>query len=424
MTNLNNMKKYLLLFAVCLNYFLPAQAQTMEKVATNFVEALTQKQFDKAYTYFDYQTKTHLTVEQVAGIWQQMENLGGIPFHQMVITDQNAAERRLNADLIFSHKVISFAFSFTDSLFINSFLTTGIKAKDTVVVLRDYEKAITIPVTRGKIEGTLIDAAAQKKPTLAIIVAGSGPTDRDGNNLMGVQANAYKYLADALKDKNISSFRYDKRMVGRSNTFDANHYVKFEDYVQDLQSIIQYFSKQYKEIVLIGHSEGSLIATMAAQGTLVHKIVALTPMSLSYGETLRAQLKSKVDNETYQSALDIIGSFEKGFKPKSVPENLAALFNDDNMPFLISAMRYDPKVELRKLNIPVLLVSGENDLQVTPAWVKGLADDYKKGNYTEIKGMNHILKITPKDAEANFESYTNPEMPIAPTLIEKIISFL
>ena len=240
------MKKILCAIALLMAFFTPVQAQQMEKVATAFVEALTKKQFETAYNFLDRQTRTHLTPEQIGGIWQQMEKLGGIPYHQMVITGQNASERRLDADLIFSQKVISFAFSFTDSFYISSFLTTAIKAKDTVLVLREYEKAVTIPVTRGKIEGTLIEPSIkQKSKTLAIIVAGSGPTDRDGNNLMGVLANTYKYLADALKGEHIASFRYDKRMVGRSTAFDANHYVKFEDYVGDLEQIIQHFSKQY-----------------------------------------------------------------------------------------------------------------------------------------------------------------------------------
>ena len=163
---------------------------------------------------------------------------------------------------------------------------------------------------------------------------------------------------------------------------------------------------------------------MAAQKANVDRLIALTPMSLSYGETLRAQLKYKVDQETYNEAIGIIDTLEKGWKPKSVATELAGLFNDENMPFLISAMKYTPKTEAAKLTLPILFVSGQNDLQVSPAWVKALAESYKKGKYVEIKNMNHILKNAPKDAEANYETYTQPDLPLAPELIEKILSFL
>ena len=62
------------------------------------------------------------------------------------------------------------------------------------------------------IDGTLLIPTDIEKPNLAIIVAGSGPTDRNGNQNL-LKNNSLKKLAEGLSKEGIATFRYDKRIV-------------------------------------------------------------------------------------------------------------------------------------------------------------------------------------------------------------------
>ena len=127
-----------------------------------------------------------------------------------------------------------------------------------------------------EIQGTLLSPKKQNNTPLAILIAGSGPTDRDGNQAH-LKNNSLKYLAEGLAEKEITVFRYDKRIIAQMNKGTVQEdKVTFEDGVNDALLVVNYFKKKYKNIIIIGHSEGALIGILAAQKTPVSKLISIS----------------------------------------------------------------------------------------------------------------------------------------------------
>jgi len=126
--------------------------------------------------------------------------------------------------------------------------------------------AITAPGPQGPLEGTLLEAG--KSAPVVLIIPGSGPTDRDGNNPLGVTAAPYRLLAEALAAKGVSSARIDKRgMFGsKAAVADANK-VTIADYAADTHNWVDAIHKRTgaKCVWVLGHSEGALVALASAQ---------------------------------------------------------------------------------------------------------------------------------------------------------------
>src|SRR5690606_21593717 len=117
------------------------------------------------------------------------------------------------------------------------------------------------------IDGTLLIPQSDENSTLAIIIGGSGPTDRNGNQQMMVN-NSLKFLAHGLYEKGISSLRYDKRLVKQMKlrSIDEKN-TNFADFIGDAVAVLEYFKKdkRFSKIYIIGHSQGSLVGMIAAQ---------------------------------------------------------------------------------------------------------------------------------------------------------------
>jgi hypothetical protein len=79
-----------------------------------------------------------------------------------------------------------------------------------------------------------------EKPPLSIIIAGSGPTNRDGNqNFM--KNNSLKKLAEGLSSEGIATFRYDKRIVKQIRQGNVDNNIMFDDFIKDASDVIEYF---------------------------------------------------------------------------------------------------------------------------------------------------------------------------------------
>lgn len=119
------------------------------------------------------------------------------------------------------------------------------------------------------IDGTLFSTnTTAKKPNLVILIAGSGPTNRNGNQI-GMQNNSLKFLAEGIAANGNVVFSYDKRIIKQmkeGNLEEGN--LNFTDFINDAKDVIAFFKKQkkYKKIIIAGHSEGSLIGMIAANG--------------------------------------------------------------------------------------------------------------------------------------------------------------
>ena len=294
-----------------------------------------------------------------------------------------------------------------------------------ILTYSNAQEEISVSSNGLQLYGTLLHPENTKK--LVVLVSGSGNTDIDGNSLMGqnkLENNSLKMVAEQLYQNDFASLRYDKRGVGKSINLSVNeNELRFESYVKDLVAWIEYLSPKYEEIVLAGHSQGALVAILAAQRAQVDKIITLAGLSNSAYQTLKEQL-SKQPKFVSDQALPILEEINQGKKVDSIPPYLMSVFRPDIQEYLISFLQYDPKEEIKKLNIPVLIIQGTTDIQINVKDSKQLAESYNKAKLVIINEMNHILKKAVADRNKNFETYNDPELALHPELMGAIMTFI
>lgn len=258
---------------------------------------------------------------------------------------------------------------------------------------------------------------------LAIIIAGSGPTDRDGNQNF-LKSNNLKKLAIALADNNIASFRYDKRIVKqiKTNTTDPN--IRFDDFVTDALDVVKYFKSknEFKKIYIIGHSQGSLIGMLAAK-TDVDGMISLAGAGQSIDNVIIEQVEKTAPMFTTDTKR-VFDTLRSGKTTTNYPPALASVFDISIQEFMMSWMKYDPAQVINELNIPILLINGTKDLQVEPAEAELLHAANKNSELKLIDKMNHVLFIIEGDAQENAKSYNNPSLKISEELIKSIVDFI
>lgn len=291
------------------------------------------------------------------------------------------------------------------------------------------ESPILLKTLSGTISGTLtMPKDATGKIPVVLIIAGSGPIDRNGNSTkLDLATNSYKLIAEALGKNNIASLRYDKRMVGESTTPNNENNLRFDDYVDDAISLINLLKddKRFSKTIVLGHSEGSLVGMLASTNdeSSVNAFISVEGAGRPADEVLTEQMKSQPQylSTGFKKILD---SLRQGKLQKNVDPALYFIARPSIQTFLMSWCRFDPKSEIKRLRVPTLIIQGTTDLQVTVAD----ADKLKKGksNATEtiIPGMNHILKEAPADKEKNQATYNKPDLPLKPELVTSIVGFI
>lgn len=273
-----------------------------------------------------------------------------------------------------------------------------------------------------EVQGTLLSPKGSAQPPLAILIAGSGPTDRDGNQVQ-FKNNSLKYLAEGLAQKGIATFRYDKRVIAQINKATVQEEkMTFEDEVNDALLVVNHFKDKYKKIILIGHSEGALVGLLVAQKVVVSKFVSISGAGNSSATLIEEQI-GKNAPQLKEESQKIISQLRKGELVDNISPYLAPVFRKSVQPYLISWFKYEPAKEIAKLQIPILIVQGTNDLQVEDKEAQLLKEAQPKAQLLLIEGMNHVLKKV-KTLEENQLSYLNPDLPISGELVEGIASFI
>ncbi len=286
------------------------------------------------------------------------------------------------------------------------------------------EETIALQTSTGNIEGTLLLPTVEK-PTIALIIAGSGPTDRDGNS-SGLKMNYLKMLAEGLYENNIASIRYDKRGIGASvmpglkeDDLTFSHFISDAELWMD--KIMD--DSRFGDIVVIGHSEGSLIGMIASQNKNPNKFISIAGPGITMLATLRRQLK---DQPPYILSMSepILEKLEKGQTVDSVPPLLNNLFRESVQNYLISVSKYDPAVQISKLKCPVMIVQGTTDIQIEVLDAEKLAEANTNSKLLIIEGMNHILKEAPENRLLNIQTYGNPDLKIKEGLVDSISKYI
>ncbi|MFB9861920.1 alpha/beta hydrolase [Rufibacter immobilis] len=284
---------------------------------------------------------------------------------------------------------------------------------------------IELQTQKGTLKGTLLAPANGKRVPMVLILSGSGPTDRDGNN-PAMKNNSLKLVAEELLAQEIASVRFDKRGIAESTSAAVSEFdLRFDHYVQDAADWIRKLKqdKRFTKVVVLGHSEGSLIGMMAARQAQADGFISVAGAGQSADKIIREQLQAQPPM-VKDAAFPILDQLAQGKAVTDVNPMLAALFRPSVQPYLISWFKYDPQTEIKKLNVPILLVQGTQDLQVSTHEAQLLAAAAPKSKLVEIEHMNHVLKETSADRATNFGTYANPSLPLATPLMPAIVTFV
>ena len=259
-----------------------------------------------------------------------------------------------------------------------------------------------------------------------IIVAGSGATDLDGNSrgLPG-KNNSLKMLAEGLAEKGYASLRYNKRILaGFGETG-----LTFDNFVTDAINAYKMLDEHPKtgKIGFAGHSQGSLVCMLAAQQVDAAFFISIAGPGLAFDEVISKQLKANPANPpvVISKSEEIMAELKKGNEVSEVPPYLMSLFRPSVQGFIGSWMKYSPVAEIAKLKIPVLVINGTTDIQVSVEDAEALhkAATTKKVLLT-IDKMNHVLKDAPADRQGNIATYSDESLPLSIGLLAGIDSFL
>ena len=294
--------------------------------------------------------------------------------------------------------------------------------------------AASIPLTatgpQGPLAGTLLDAGV--RAPVVLIIPGSGPTDRDGNNPLGVTAAPYRLLAEALATKGVSTVRIDKRGLGGSKAAVADgNKVTIADYATDTHNWVASIRKRTGQrcVWLLGHSEGSLIALAAAQQPHgICGVISVSGAGRRLSDVIREQLRANPANapllDSAMTALDVLESGQH-VDVSAMHPALQKLFAPQVQDYLIDMFRQDPASLAAALKVPLLIVQGERDLQVSTADAKALAAAQPKARLVLLPQMNHVLKdVATDDRAANLATYADSSLPVDRDAVEAIAGFV
>jgi pimeloyl-ACP methyl ester carboxylesterase len=289
---------------------------------------------------------------------------------------------------------------------------------------------ISAPGPDGPLAGTLVDVG--KGSPMVLIIPGSGPTDRDGNNPMGITAAPFRILAESLAAKGVSTVRIDKRGLGGSKAAVADgNAVTIGDYATDAHSWVNSIRKQTgaKCVWVFGHSEGALIALAAAQQPRgLCGIILVSGAGRKLSDVMREQLRANPANAPIlDSALSAIDALERGehVEVTGMHPALQKLFAPQVQDFLIDTFRRDPAKLAASVTVPMLIVQGERDIQVSVADARALAAAQPEAKLVLLQTMNHMLKdVATDDRAANLATYGDSSLPVDPGLVDSIVNFV
>ncbi|HEV2082452.1 MAG TPA: alpha/beta fold hydrolase [Brevundimonas sp.] len=277
------------------------------------------------------------------------------------------------------------------------------------------------------LHGTLLTPGETR--AAAVIIAGSGPTDRDGNSPIGVSAGTYRLLAEGLAQRGVATLRYDKRGVGMSMfALGSEEDLRFDDMVDDALAFAALARERTGRdcVWLIGHSEGALVALAAVDrgGEGICGLVLLSGAGRKARAVLEEQLGPQLPEPLRTQAFKALATLEAGELAPDAPPQLAALFRPSLQPYLISWLRLDPAALAAAYRGPIFIGQGSTDFQTTVTDAEALKAAQPAATLRVWEGVNHLLKVAPAERAANVATYSNPDLPLAGGVVEDVAAFI
>lgn len=279
--------------------------------------------------------------------------------------------------------------------------------------------------------GTLTLPKDLRRPVpVVLMIAGSGPTDRNCNSGAQLQSNAYAMLADSLSRLGVAMLRYDKRGSGTNITAVVQHLKtedhRFDFYVNDAVGFARILQadKRFSKVILAGHSEGSLVGMLAARQTNANGFISLAGAGRNIAEILKVQLGREQSPDSQHYINVRLDSLRAGKRVLSVTPGLMPIMNPKMQPAMISWMKYDPAIEIVPFKGPVLIVQGRRDIQVAASEADELKKVRPDAQLVFFETMNHILKEAPDAFMANVQTYSDPKLPLMKGVADAIAEFV
>lgn len=270
------------------------------------------------------------------------------------------------------------------------------------------EESVTFQGAAAALGGTLVTPAGSTTRGCVLILAGSGPTDRDGN-AGKIQANIYRDLAHVLGGQGFMTLRYDKRGIGESqgDYFAAG----FWDLVDDATTAVEFLRQRAATlpIILLGHSEGCIIAAAVNARQPIQGIVWLAGPCESLSVTLARQQERGLEDLGKMPGL--MGALIRALHLPESQRRQAKVVMDQIMASDLPSLRirgakvnakwireqhaYDVTQDLPKVHCPTLAIAGSGDVQVIPEHARSVAETVGgPAEWHIIPNMTHVLRRT------------------------------
>ena len=296
------------------------------------------------------------------------------------------------------------------------------------LLLSPVSTPVEMASTPAALHGTLLTPEGETRAA-AVILPGSGPTDRDGNSAQfGVRASTYRLLAEGLAERGIATIRIDKRGIGQSAAAGgAEADLRFSTNIDDARAwVAEAAAKTGQPCAwLIGHSEGALVALASAakDDDKVCGLVLLSGAGRPAGVVLREQLTA-LPEPLKTRAYAVLSELEAGRAVADPPAELAAMFRPSVQPYLISWLALDPAQLAAAYDGAIFIGQGTTDIQVSAAEAEAIKTAQPRATLVLWDGVNHVLKTAPADRAANVATYMDPDLPLAPGVVDAVADFV
>jgi len=273
----------------------------------------------------------------------------------------------------------------------------------------------------GAIDAVLTVPPDVERPPVALLIAGSGTTDRDGNGPQ-IKPATLKKLAEQLAARKIATLRYDKRGAGGwKPEFGRPEDFRFKDYVDDAAALVDYLRGKFSKVIVVGHSEGGLVAILTARRVPVDRLVLLATAARRQGDLLKAQLEKKLPAETFTPIAKAIDDIMAGQIVDPPPQGLS--IPPAMQPGIASAFTEDPIAPLKLVEAPTLIIAGGRDRQLARLDFIALTAAAPTAKTLWLDDMNHVLVDVTDDGD-DLAAYNQPERALDPDLIEAVTAFI